>query len=113
MALLNRMLIIVAHAHQAQYTYLKHAFEKEAMDVIFDRRAGERRQLVAMDRARSERRGRDRRQRDITKRSEEHTSELQSLAYLVCRLLLEKKKKNSHANATESAIEPRELRSIH
>src|SRR5205823_13188010 len=32
---------------------------------------------------------------DATKhsRSEEHTSELQSLAYLVCRLLLEKKKK--------------------
>src|SRR5205823_11239679 len=28
-----------------------------------------------------------------TSRSEEHTSELQSLAYLVCRLLLEKKKK--------------------
>src|SRR5205823_8218350 len=28
-------------------------------------------------------------------RSEEHTSELQSLAYLVCRLLLEKKKTNS------------------
>src|SRR2546425_706570 len=27
-------------------------------------------------------------------RSEEHTSELQSLAYLVCRLLLEKKKKD-------------------
>src|SRR2546425_8000933 len=29
----------------------------------------------------------------FAKRSEEHTSELQSLAYLVCRLLLEKKKK--------------------
>src|SRR5205823_12598001 len=29
------------------------------------------------------------------KRSEEHTSELQSLAYLVCRLLLEKKKKKN------------------
>src|SRR2546425_1649830 len=29
----------------------------------------------------------------IQHRSEEHTSELQSLAYLVCRLLLEKKKK--------------------
>src|SRR2546425_2338786 len=29
-------------------------------------------------------------------RSEEHTSELQSLAYLVCRLLLEKKKKRSN-----------------
>src|SRR2546425_6198593 len=28
-------------------------------------------------------------------RSEEHTSELQSLAYLVCRLLLEKKKRPS------------------
>src|SRR6266545_7259202 len=27
-----------------------------------------------------------------SRRSEEHTSELQSLAYLVCRLLLEKKK---------------------
>src|SRR5262245_64078253 len=31
--------------------------------------------------------------RDIA-RSEEHTSELQSLRHLVCRLLLEKKKKN-------------------
>src|SRR3989441_7334495 len=30
---------------------------------------------------------------DLVFRSEEHTSELQSLAYLVCRLLLEKKKK--------------------
>src|SRR2546425_3955419 len=33
-----------------------------------------------------------RRRRAGQKRSEEHTSELQSLAYLVCRLLLEKKK---------------------
>src|SRR5205823_12972442 len=32
---------------------------------------------------------------DDARRSEEHTSELQSLAYLVCRLLLEKKKKQS------------------
>src|SRR5712672_2343651 len=31
--------------------------------------------------------------RSLSPRSEEHTSELQSLAYLVCRLLLEKKKK--------------------
>src|SRR3989441_5141793 len=31
-------------------------------------------------------------------RSEEHTSELQSLAYLVCRLLLEKKKKIGHVS---------------
>src|SRR2546425_6091345 len=35
------------------------------------------------------------------KRSEEHTSELQSLAYLVCRLLLEKKK-NRHVVSVES-----------
>src|SRR2546425_121700 len=34
-------------------------------------------------------------------RSEEHTSELQSLAYLVCRLLLEKKKKTiRHTSGT-------------
>src|SRR6266404_8650506 len=33
---------------------------------------------------------------DIRRRSEEHTSELQSLAYLVCRLLLEKKKKKTN-----------------
>src|SRR6266545_6319687 len=31
--------------------------------------------------------------RQVGERSEEHTSELQSLAYLVCRLLLEKKNK--------------------
>src|SRR2546425_9776678 len=41
----------------------------------------------------------------ICGRSEEHTSELQSLAYLVCRLLLEKKKKkNQHI---ESVCSPR------
>src|SRR5471030_3353955 len=33
-----------------------------------------------------------------TVRSEEHTSELQSLRHLVCRLLLEKKKKTPHKN---------------
>src|SRR5687767_3998830 len=38
-------------------------------------------------------------------RSEEHTSELQSLAYLVCRLLLEKKKKKQ-----KYAHEPRDAR---
>src|SRR2546423_13651073 len=32
-------------------------------------------------------------------RSEEHTSELQSLAYLVCRLLLEKKKTTYHSTS--------------
>src|SRR5687767_15643007 len=35
-------------------------------------------------------------------RSEEHTSELQSLAYLVCRLLLEKKKKKIYKTTTQN-----------
>src|SRR5438445_6380554 len=39
--------------------------------------------------------------RFITGRSEEHTSELQSRQYLVCRLLLEKKK---HSNWIRSAM---------
>src|SRR6478609_12078378 len=39
---------------------------------------------------------------DRHRRSEEHTSELQSLAYLVCRLLLEKKKHKLFL--TESAL---------
>src|SRR2546425_1055298 len=39
--------------------------------------------------------------RQLCGRSEEHTSELQSLAYLVCRLLLEKKKnREKHRLAT-------------
>src|SRR2546425_2972792 len=44
-------------------------------------------------------------------RSEEHTSELQSLAYLVCRLLLEKKKKNSVSPAhVQVALRRRQVR---
>src|SRR2546425_9461228 len=38
------------------------------------------------------------------RRSEEHTSELQSLAYLVCRLLLEKKKKHTTTHRTPPYI---------
>src|SRR2546430_5205154 len=34
-------------------------------------------------------------------RSEEHTSELQSQSNLVCRLLLEKKKKHNHRDTTQ------------
>src|SRR5947209_16991753 len=36
-------------------------------------------------------------------RSEEHTSELQSRQYLVCRLLLEKKKKNKNTKTHDNA----------
>src|SRR2546425_6654349 len=39
-------------------------------------------------------------------RSEEHTSELQSLAYLVCRLLLEKKKKTTRPTRPPAHSEP-------
>src|SRR2546425_4522661 len=43
-------------------------------------------------------------------RSEEHTSELQSLAYLVCRLLLEKKKKTreAHIDKIQQVVRDRE-----
>src|SRR3712207_7233149 len=37
-------------------------------------------------------------------RSEEHTSELQSRQYLVCRLLLEKKKKSTNQTATHKQL---------
>src|SRR5471030_3563622 len=40
--------------------------------------------------------GLERNRLEVLVRSEEHTSELQSLRHLVCRLLLEKKKKTEH-----------------
>src|SRR3989441_4064672 len=42
---------------------------------------------------------------DVELRSEEHTSELQSLAYLVCRLLLEKKKNSDYQHASQPFAE--------
>src|SRR3712207_7077577 len=57
-----------------------------------------RRRGSSRRRARSraeDRRARGRSPRRQGRRSEEHTSELQSRQYLVCRLLLEKKKKHS------------------
>src|SRR3712207_8477962 len=48
--------------------------------------------LVRGGRAQRDRRGREAGVRGRARRSEEHTSELQSRQYLVCRLLLEKKK---------------------
>src|SRR5205823_8829089 len=46
----------------------------------------------------------------LKKRSEEHTSELQSLAYLVCRLLLEKK--NNTTRATLLTVTSAMLRAL-
>src|SRR2546422_515378 len=45
---------------------------------------------------------RDLQRAQLTKRSEEHTSELQSRLHLVCRLLLEKKKKNKTKQSQEA-----------
>src|SRR3712207_7759448 len=42
-------------------------------------------------------------------RSEEHTSELQSRQYLVCRLLLEKKKNDTRTNYVHTALVLRNL----
>src|SRR2546425_1707002 len=51
----------------------------------------------------------------ISRRSEEHTSELQSLAYLVCRLLLEKKKKQPPhllLDDVSSGLDPKQNRHL-
>src|SRR5437016_11673994 len=54
--------------------------------------------------------------RFIPVRSEEHTSELQSLTNLVCRLLLEKKKKQNDTPArhenSDTAKQPAETRAV-
>src|SRR5438093_2409795 len=55
------------------------------------------------DRVRRRRVAGTRRRRTRSDRSEEHTSELQSLTNLVCRLLLEKKKKKRHKQHQLSA----------
>src|SRR3989442_3366256 len=44
--------------------------------------------------------------RDGGRRSEEHTSELQSRPHLVCRLLLEKKKKNTVTSSRRGTATP-------
>src|SRR3989441_6808851 len=61
------------------------------------REKGAQRERGAGGRGAEGREGAEQDDRD-QERSEEHTSELQSLAYLVCRLLLEKKKKNVQKN---------------
>src|SRR2546425_8655562 len=58
----------------------------------------ERQAIVAALQAAGSNRRAAAKQLGVSLRSEEHTSELQSLAYLVCRLLLEKKKKSCRTN---------------
>src|SRR2546430_8731029 len=56
--------------------------------------------------------GPPRRRAGCTSRSEEHTSELQSQSNLVCRLLLEKKKRQPTRTTTGRAFEAHEPHSI-
>src|SRR5256884_4251938 len=48
--------------------------------------------------------------KNVEQRSEEHTSELQSRLHLVCRLLLEKKKKNPQPQTPSITTNPLQLR---
>src|SRR2546422_1865765 len=76
-------------------------------EVLNRRRAGQGPQALAQ--IVGERVGKRKRvdQRPVHHRSEEHTSELQSRLHLVCRLLLEKKKKTH--NTTASTATTREI----
>jgi len=61
--LVARLLLVVSRTQPTRYTYLKHVFASDIIDVIFDRRMEARRQRqepVALDKRRV-----DRRQRDI------------------------------------------------
>src|SRR5262245_62896290 len=77
----------VGHLLRVELPFRRHL---EGLALVRDR--GEEEALLAIA-------GDDRRsgvptvERRLARRSEEHTSELQSLRHLVCRLLLEKKKK--------------------
>src|SRR5438445_5515004 len=61
---------------------------------------------IGRHRNRSQRPPARHRKRSLNPRSEEHTSELQSRQYLVCRLLLEKKKKYTLDQAYTHALTP-------
>src|SRR3712207_7373208 len=78
----------VTSSHQRQDAARAHGAGLEAVLRADGRQRGERREQL-------ERRGGDEGARAdvVRRRSEEHTSELQSRQYLVCRLLLGKKKK--------------------
>src|SRR2546427_7542388 len=78
-----------------QFTAASYSVPENAPNVILTvQRAGDTNTAVSVD--------------YVTVRSEEHTSELQSQSNLVCRLLLEKKKKpNSHAAFSERTRTPR------
>ena len=61
------LLVIVSRSEPSRFTYLKHVFGNETLDVVLDRRVEERRRLRRDERVAAERRHEDRRRRDITK----------------------------------------------
>ena len=61
-----RLLLIVSRTEPSRFTYLKHVFGSETVDVILDRRMEERRQRLEQVPA-ERRRHEDRRQRDTNK----------------------------------------------
>src|SRR3712207_7738467 len=79
-----------AHAHARAEEFQRRPRERpEAHQVVG-------REQLARELSNCERGAMDSQRRDDGVRSEEHTSELQSRQYLVCRLLLEKKKKSTN-----------------
>src|SRR3712207_9498714 len=69
-----------------------HAQQREQLEHVVLHEVAQRPRLVVVARPRTDPDVLGRRDLDVVDRSEEHTSELQSRQYLVCRLLLEKKK---------------------
>ena len=64
-----RLVLVVSRTEPERYTYLKHVFGNDIVDVILDRRFEERRRLLdrrRVERATPDRRREDRRLRDTT-----------------------------------------------
>src|SRR3712207_8693585 len=82
-------------------TLFRSASAREDLDILAHKReqaraqvAAAQQELVVLTKRRDERQAKGSEKGKVqAARSEEHTSELQSRQYLVCRLLLEKKKK--------------------
>src|SRR3989441_8584036 len=86
-------LIVVARNESALYEHLRSRHGSDPrVRVMIDRRSAKNAATTEGPRPVERRRRRSWLATGASHRSEEHTSELQSLAYLVCRLLLEKKK---------------------
>src|SRR5690625_7053381 len=82
-----------AHAHEGTCQFVKYCLGCDTLGIVFTLTVEAIFEHIQVHGA----------ERDVTEvvqrvRSEEHTSELQSRGHLVCRLLLEKKKKTGHTS---------------